>query len=206
MRHYIVTCLQLWQAPWTSARPSCCCYSSRGAWVQLSNEPCVMAARVSHQQPAVRSVAVTDALGGLASECSVDPIAPGPTLSVHGKCSRSSTKTAAVKCRKRGDRSPFAPWLNLLPRDFGTPLHYRSAKRQAPWKARSSYVQAILQRRRSTARLASPTVHRMACSAWEPACVPHRRRLPVKRQPVDCSDEELRELQGTTLHAATRYN
>lgn len=26
--------------------------------------------------------------------------------------------------RKREERSPLAPWLNLLPRDFGTPLHF----------------------------------------------------------------------------------
>lgn len=52
---------------------------------------------------------------------------------MHGWCGIMQHQGSnAALCRKRGDRSPLAPWLNLLPRDFGTPLHYRSVTLQAP--------------------------------------------------------------------------
>ena len=37
------------------------------------------------------------------------------------------TYRAPSACRERGERSPRAPWINLLPRQFSMPLHYEWA-------------------------------------------------------------------------------
>ena len=91
---------------------------------------------------------------------------------VHGTYSMSGTTTAAEMCRKRGDRSPLAPWLNLLPRDFGTPLHYRSTK----WQSNPAQLDRDMCGPPCNAAdrlrgLTPSTVHLISCLAWELACV-----------------------------------